>query len=887
MRAHPTRTISVILVVAWSTVQPFIGSALAHEEASLAESFRIRSASALYDKDVYVENFEDGWADNWGFGQSDVRVRKDPSNNVLRAGPFGSASYLFGQSWRNYVFRARVKLYGGIPQLGFRQRIGDPNGDGGYFLGFSKEELVLSRLRSGSSKVLAQKQVRHRLGKWYAVKISIRGNRIAVFVDGARRIRLTDSNPVPFGSISLSTHGSSSKADFDEVKVNADLPFPLTWSLTNGPEGLGEVTTLVTDPSGTDVYAGTFHSGLQRSSDGGESWTSVLDDDGLTQTKVADVGVAPSRPATIYVTHQDRRGGSVSTDGGHHWAPIDLVGDWFEASAVAVHPDDANHVYVGTRTFPDTSSATADGIYESSDGGKTWTKLSAGSIGIHDLAIAPRDHDVMYAGTVTGLLKSTDGGQSWLPADTGLEGRPVTQVIVDPRDDGVVFARTHGHGPLFKTIDGGATWRQIRQVVTAIALSPSQPDVVYSAGPVSVLTSPATDTTIWKSVDAGESWSQKAGPVDVGRRIKAIAVDPRDPQRLHIGGLERILVSNDGGETFGAPIGRPRGAWSSAIATSKQEPEVVYVGHGDGNLSKTVDGGATWERLVTLGSGADSSQITSIATSATDPNLVVASSIEGIFRSDDGGHSFTEVVQGLDDPRIISVAIDPSDDSRMFAGTGSHRPYLVYEGTGMYRSVNGGDSWTKIAGLPGAPVPAIVVHPQDPDIVWASFMGHGVYRSSDGGATWTESDSGIPIPYVYTMAVDPTDPQVAYAGTFAYYGDPNYLQYQGQNAGGLYKTEDGGQSWRLVLIHDMLENVVVSPTDPSSVFATAHSELVWFSSDAGETWSFASDGLVRYGAHLYMFGIAFASDGNSVYLANCGRGVYRNRITEPDPFSVT
>lgn len=876
MRAHPKRTM-ILVVVAWLIVQLCVDSAFAHVDPGATESFTTRSASEAYDKHVYVEDFEDGWADNWGFGETDVAVKRGATNSVLSVGPSSTASYLFGLAWSDYVLRTRVKLLGGDIQIGFRQRLGDPNGDGGYFLGFFEQGLRVIRARSGSYQQLAEKQASHRLRKWYSLKISVTGNVIKVFVDGVRRIRVLDDQPVPFGSISLSAPSPLSKGKFDDVAVTAKMPFAHTWTLTNGPEGLGTVTSIVSDPTDGDlVYAGTYHSGMQRSADGGETWTSVLDRDGLQQTKVRDIGVAPSRPTTIYVTHQDRRGGSISRDGGIHWTPMGLIGDWFEVSAVAVDPSDADHLYVGARTAPFGSSAPADGVYESTDGGETWASLQTG-IGIHDLVIAPSAPDVMYAGTVTGVLKSTDGGVEWAAADGGLvtagsQPWAITQMVVDPRDEDVVYARAFDQGPMFKTTDGGVSWERIRNDVSAIALAPSQPDLVYSA----------EHNTLWRSENGGESWTQRGAAPVVGRWITAIDVDPGDPQRLHLGGFERIAVSDDGGATSRAPHGSFKGAWSSAIATSPNDPEVVYVGHGDGRLSKTTDGGDTWLLQATLGSGTETSTISDIATSPLDPNLVFVSNLEGIFRSTDAGQNFSRVTAGLNDPRIISLAVDPSDDSRIFAGTGSHRPYLVYEGTGMYRSSDGGDSWTKVPGLPDAPVPAIVVHPADHNIVWASFFGYGIYRSTDGGDTWAKADGGFVVPYGYSMAVDPTDPDVAYATTIAYYGDPNYLEYQGQNVSGVYRTENGGATWELILLHDMMENVVVSPTDPSQIFATSHTEQVWHSSDGGKTWTFANDDLARYGAHLYFFDLAITADGSSLYLANCGRGVYRNVLNGPE-----
>jgi photosystem II stability/assembly factor-like uncharacterized protein len=365
----------------------------------------------------------------------------------------------------------------------------------------------------------------------------------------------------------------------------------------------------------------------------------------------------------------------------------------------------------------------------------------------------------------------------------------------------------------------------------------------------------------------------------------ALGVDPRNPDRVYIGGWQALLISDDGGRSAALPATTMVGGMMSALAVDPADSRTVYAAHGDGIISVTEDAGETWTVLATLRTERTVPDMTALVVHPADPQILYVANLEGVFRSDNGGRDWSGAGAGLTDPRVISLAVDPTDVDRVYAGTGSSRPYAVYEGTGMFYSFNGGASWSKASGIPDAPVPAIGADPLDLNTMYAAVMGFGIYKSQDAGQTWSEINDGIENPYIYSLAIDPLDPEVIYAGTLTLYGDPLWGQQEENPYAeeGVYKTEDGGATWRLVFANSHNENIAVDPSDPKKVYVSDHSEKIWHSSNGGRTWHLANQGLVQSGAHLYMFSMAMSHDGSVMYMANCGRGMYRNLLKEPEP----
>jgi len=164
----------------------------------------------------------------------------------------------------------------------------------------------------------------------------------------------------------------------------------------------------------------------------------------------------------------------------------------------------------------------------------------------------------------------------------------------------------------------------------------------------------------------------------------------------------------------------------------------------------------------------------------------------------------------------------------------------------MYKSVNGGLSWDMINwGLPYLYINSLAIDPQDPSILYAGTYAHGVYKTTDGGASWASTGPGMsPLPIVYTLAVDPVTPNVVYAGTRNQQPGPPW-------GGGLYKTVDGGASWKLYksgLSEDWVYDIAVDPVNHDTVYVATHSKGVFKSKNAGAFWEKINDGIVDLSA---------------------------------------
>lgn len=220
-----------------------------------------------------------------------------------------------------------------------------------------------------------------------------------------------------------------------------------SWSLTSlmGPV---QVASLVIDPSSpaSIVYAGTTGNGIFRSDSGGVSWGVV----GLEDREVWSLAVTPTvDPIYAYAG----AGGEIyiSTDG-TRW---DFVGGTEIGAekfyALAVDPQDSRAAYVGTKN---------QGVYQTTDGGISWTLSGLDEKTVRALAIHPGDSEIIYAGAQSaGIFKSTDGGDSW-PAVGGLVGRDVMAIAINPRNPEFVYAGTYGDG-VWASYDGGDSWHEM------------------------------------------------------------------------------------------------------------------------------------------------------------------------------------------------------------------------------------------------------------------------------------------------------------------------------------------------------------------------------------------------------------------------------------------
>jgi photosystem II stability/assembly factor-like uncharacterized protein len=175
----------------------------------------------------------------------------------------------------------------------------------------------------------------------------------------------------------------------------------------------------------------------------------------------------------------------------------------------------------------------------------------------------------------------------------------------------------------------------------------------------------------------------------------------------------------------------------------------------------------------------------------------------GVWKTSDAGRSWSNVSDGFFGGSIGDVAVAASDPNVIYAGTGEATVRgNVSEGDGMWRSTDAGKTW-KRAGLPDSRhITRIRVHPRNPDLVYAAVLGHlfghnaerGVYRSSDGGGTWKRVLYVDDAVGAFDLAMDPTNPRVLYASTWRIRRTPYGLE-SGGSGSGLWKSTDGGDSW--------------------------------------------------------------------------------------------
>ncbi len=175
----------------------------------------------------------------------------------------------------------------------------------------------------------------------------------------------------------------------------------------------------------------------------------------------------------------------------------------------------------------------------------------------------------------------------------------------------------------------------------------------------------------------------------------------------------------------------------------------------------------------------------------------------GIWKTENNGTTFYPVFDSLGSPSIGALAIAPSDPEVIWAGTGEDfNARLSYSGNGIYKSVNGGKTWEHKGLSDSHHISVILIHPDDPDIIYTAVMGHlftpneerGVFKSADGGNSWEkilyiDENTGV-----IDLVMDPSNPEVLYAATYEKYRFPWHFEAGGTNSG-IYKTTDGGNRW--------------------------------------------------------------------------------------------
>ena len=287
-------------------------------------------------------------------------------------------------------------------------------------------------------------------------------------------------------------------------------------------------------------------------------------------------------------------------------------------------------------------------------------------------------------------------------------------------------------------------------------------------------------------------------------------------------------------------------------------------------------------------------RVTTVAGIPDQPNVFyMGTAGGGVWETDDYGHNWRNISdRDFKTGSIGAMAVAPSNSKIIYVGTGDSAPRnTVLTGAGLYKSTDGGKSWT-FMGLGDTHIISwILVDPQNPDIVYAAAFGHlfapnperGVYKSTDGGKTWNKvlfvnNDTGA-----IALSMDPSNPSVVYAAMWQM-SRSHWGFSSGGPGSGLYKTTDGGANWKNISHNSGLPTgifgrigVAVAPSNPSTVYALIQADYkgqaggLFRSDDAGETWRLVNNSMdITQRAFYYMNIFADPKDANTIYLPNVG-----------------
>jgi photosystem II stability/assembly factor-like uncharacterized protein len=491
--------------------------------------------------------------------------------------------------------------------------------------------------------------------------------------------------------------------------------------------------------------SGPFGATFSRTSDGWETWV-----DRTTPGDLLSVAVDRNDPMELYAV--TTAGIFRTTNGGDAWEPLASPvahGSW--NTGIAVDPADSRVLYASL------TAAAGAGVYRSSDRGATWKRTGLREPTTVILLFDPRNPSRLFAVSNAGLHVTTNGGDSWRLL---WRKQNLSRLAIDPVDSNRLYMVSQGI--VYVSADGGETVTPVSGALGAFV------GTIIASGSGVVLA--GSERGVYRSEDAGRGW----GPGNLGIRevsVFSLAIDPTDPAVVFAAGPRGIYQSGNGGETWGEPI--PESPTSEVVVIDPSQRSTLYSA-GESGVHKSTDGGRTWQNKLIV------ERIEDLVIDPSNPRRLLAA-YKSIYQSINAAENWGTLITPEDDysasyysPRLRAIAFAPSNGATVYAAGSGDTGFV-------YRSDDGGNSWSDPTDVHSLWINALVVDSCEPRVLHAGGYG-GLQRSVDGGSTWSASPLEKGQPYQSTVSVLARDPRHSssfFAGT----------------SSGLFWTNDRGASW--------------------------------------------------------------------------------------------
>lgn len=525
-------------------------------------------------------------------------------------------------------------------------------------------------------------------------------------------------------------------------------------------------------------------------------------------------------------------------------------------TAVAVATSDPGIAYAGT----------CDGyLFKSANGGDAWELLrsyKSGYVGL--IAVDPENPQVVFTACAT-VHRTLDGGATWQELRT--PSGTTYQLAFDPADSRTIYVGTHP-SRVYRSTDRGETWTRVGEQlpddlqVTALAVG-TLGEVLVAMGGIG-----ESGAGFFHSDDGGSHWETLDFPNREEAYVSRIAMSAVDPAAMFIGLTSRVgcglthpvAKTSDGGKTWDPVKAFPFGEASAIMIAS--DGQAVFLS-GAGRVCRTLDGGLTAHFLdLALPTGPGHGyEISAIAGSALNADVVFVATGLGIHRSQDGGDRWALATEGLIATRVSHVVADPVNPGRVYATSIS--------GTGTFRTDDAGGSWTRIdsSGMPTLWADELVMHPRNPDRIYNVSDTSNIFSTDDSGGRWRVTQTAFRFSSVYAFALDPHDSDVIYAS---------------KNGYAIYKSEDGGRHWRILRESpDYTYSIAVAPSDPDVLYSGYNCKpfedagAIYRSADAGESWLRKELDLVHPSRNINAV-VVDPLDADTLYVATMKNGVLKS-----------